>query len=80
VEDYHKKIEISMIQVNVMEVKETTMARSFYELNSGIVNVVELQYYIKLEDMVHVAINLERQIKIRNSSQPQFNPVSSFST
>jgi hypothetical protein len=57
-----------MIQVNVMEVKETTMARSFYELNSGIVNVVELQYYIKLEDMVHVAINLERQIKIRNSS------------
>jgi hypothetical protein len=69
-----------MIQVNVMEVKETTMARSFYELNSGIVNVVELQYYIKLEDMVHVAINLERQIKIRNSSQPQFNPVSSFST
>jgi hypothetical protein len=63
-----------------MEVKETTMARSFYELNSGIVNVVELQYYIKLEDMVHVAINLERQIKIRNSSQPQFNPVSSFST
>jgi hypothetical protein len=80
VEDYHKKIEISMIQVNVMEVKETTMARSFYELNSGIVNVVELQYYIKLEDMVHVAINLERHIKIRNSSQPQFNPVSSFST
>jgi hypothetical protein len=80
VEDYHKKIEISMIQVNVMEVKETTMARSFYELNSGIVNVVELQYYIKLEDMIHVAINLERQIKIRNSSQPQFNPVSSFST
>jgi hypothetical protein len=69
-----------MIQVNVMEVKETTMARSFYELNSGIVNAVELQYYIKLEDMVHVAINLERQIKIRNSSQPQFNPVSSFST
>lgn len=69
-----------MIQVNVMEVKETTMARSFYELNSGIVNVVELQYYIKLEDMIHVAINLERQIKIRNSSQPQFNPVSSFST
>jgi len=56
------------------------MARSFYELNSGIVNVVELQYYIKLEDMVHVAINLERHIKIRNSSQPQFNPVSSFST
>jgi len=69
-----------MIQINVMEVKETTMARSFYELNSGIVNVVELQYYIKLENMVHVAINLERQIKMRSSSQPQFNPVSSFST
>jgi len=69
-----------MIQINVMEVKETAMARSFYELNSGIVNVVELQYYIKLENMVHVAINLERQIKMRSSSQPQFNPVSSFST
>jgi hypothetical protein len=80
VEDYHKEIEILMIQINVMEVKETTMARSFYELNSGIVNVVELQYYIKLENMVHVAINLERQIKMRSSSQPQFNPVSSFST
>lgn len=79
-EDYHKEIEILMIQINVMEVKETTMARSFYELNSGIVNVVELQYYIKLENMVHVAINLERQIKMRSSSQPQFNPVSSFST
>jgi hypothetical protein len=33
-----------------------------------IANVVELQYYMELEDMVHMITKVDRQIKRRDSS------------
>ena len=59
-DDYHKEMEIAMIQVNVDVGREATMARFLNGLNWDIANVVELQHYVELEDIVHMAIKVER--------------------
>ena len=63
VDDYHKEMEIAMIRANVEEDREVTMARFLNGLNRDIANVVELQHYVELEDVVHMAIKVERQLK-----------------
>ena len=40
-----------MIQANVVEDREATMARFLNGLNRDIANVAELQHYVKLEDI-----------------------------
>ncbi|RVW13255.1 Transposon Ty3-G Gag-Pol polyprotein [Vitis vinifera] len=67
VDDYHKEMEIAMIQANVEEDREATMARFLNGLNRDIANMVELQHYVELEDMVHMAIKVERQLKRKGS-------------
>jgi hypothetical protein len=52
VEDYHKKMEIFIIRANVMEDKKVTMLRLLNGFNIKITNVVELQHYVELQDMV----------------------------
>jgi hypothetical protein len=52
-------MEIAMIRANVEEDRQATMARFLNGLNRDIVNVVELQHYMKLEDMVHMAMKVE---------------------
>jgi hypothetical protein len=54
--DYHKEMKITMIRDNVVDDREATMATFLKSLNREITNVVELQYYIELEDIVHMAI------------------------
>ena len=44
------------------------MARFLTGLNREIQNVVELQHYVELEDMVHMSINIEDQVKRRGIS------------
>jgi hypothetical protein len=60
VDDYYKEMDIAMIQANVEEDREATMARFLNGLNLDIANMVELQRYIEMEDMVHMAIKMER--------------------
>jgi hypothetical protein len=60
VDDYYKEMEIAMTRANVEEDREATMARI---LNGGVANVVELQLYVELEDVVHMAMKVERQLK-----------------
>ena len=52
-----------MIRANVVENREATMARFLNGLNRDIANVVELQHYVELEDMVHMATKVERQLR-----------------
>jgi hypothetical protein len=52
-----------MIRANVNEDEEVTMSRFFNGLNKDIVNVVELQSYVNLEELVHLAIKVEGQLK-----------------
>ncbi|GKV05941.1 hypothetical protein SLEP1_g17889 [Rubroshorea leprosula] len=63
IEDYHKEMEIAMVRANVEEDREATMARFLHGLNRDIANVVELQHYVELEDMVHMAMKVEQQLK-----------------
>ena len=78
VDDYYKEMEIALIRANVGEDKEATMTRFLNGLNRDIANVVELQYYVVLEDMVHMAIKVERQLKRKGTWSFQ-NPGSSTS-
>ena len=77
-DDYHKEMEIAMIRANVEEDREATMARFLNGLNRDIASVVELQHYVELEDMVHMAIKVERQLKRKGTRSFQ-NPGSSTS-
>jgi predicted GIY-YIG superfamily endonuclease len=60
-------MEIAMIRANVVEHREATMARFLNGLNRDIANVVELQHYVELKDMVHMAMKVERQLKRKNT-------------
>jgi hypothetical protein len=73
-------MKITMIRANVIEDREATMARFLNGLNRDIVNVVELQHFMELEDMVHMATKVERQIKRRGSTRFQTNSDSCSST
>ena len=48
-----------MIWANMEEDREATMVRFLNGLNRDIANVVELQYYVELEDMVHMAVKVK---------------------
>jgi hypothetical protein len=56
-------MEIAIIQINVEEDREATMARFLNGLNRDIANMAELQHYVELEDMVHLAIKVERHLE-----------------
>ncbi|GKU99868.1 hypothetical protein SLEP1_g12650 [Rubroshorea leprosula] len=68
VENYHKEMEITMVRANVEEDREATMARFLHGLNCDIANVVELQHYVELEDMVHMTMKIERQLKHKGAT------------
>jgi hypothetical protein len=61
-DEYFKEKEIAIIQANVIEDREASMARFLNGLNRDIANVVELQHCMELEDMIHMATKVERQI------------------
>ncbi|KAL4348401.1 hypothetical protein GQ457_17G008590 [Hibiscus cannabinus] len=61
VEDFFKEMEMAIMRANIAEDREATMARFLAGLNTEISNVVELQHYVELEDMVYMAIKVEKQ-------------------
>ena len=78
IDEYHKEMEIAMIRANVVEDREATMARFLNGMNQDIANVIELQHYVELEDMVHMATKVERQLR-KGHARPAFNSGSSSS-
>ncbi|KAF7832765.1 hypothetical protein G2W53_015098 [Senna tora] len=77
VEEYYKEMEIAMIRANVVKDREATMARFICGLNKEIANVVELQHYVETEDLVHMAMKVERQLKKGRRSSSKFETVGS---
>jgi hypothetical protein len=69
VEDYHKELEVAMIRADVEEDREATMAKFLSGLNRDIANVIELQHYVEIEDMVHMAMKVERQLKRKGTAR-----------
>jgi hypothetical protein len=77
--EYFKEMEIAMIRANMVEDIKATMARFLNGLNRDITNVVELQLYMELDDMVHMEMKVERQIKRRGNTRFQTNSALSSS-
>lgn len=79
VEDYHKQIEVSMIQAKVYKNPKATMVSFQGGLDKKIANTLELQHYIDLEGMVHMATKIEQKLKFKGPTRgavsftPQFN-------
>ncbi|KAL2505510.1 Retrotrans gag domain-containing protein [Abeliophyllum distichum] len=63
VDDYHKEMEMTMIRANVEENREATLAKFLNGLNKDIANIVKLHHYVDLEDIVHMAMKVEMQLK-----------------
>jgi hypothetical protein len=57
---YFKEMELVMIQVNVEEDRETTMARFMNDLKYDITYIVELYHYVEIEEMVHMVVKVEK--------------------
>jgi hypothetical protein len=68
VEEYQKELEVAMIRDNVNEDEEVTMSRFLNGLNRDITNVEELQSYVELEELMHLAIKVEGQLKRKGST------------
>ncbi|XP_057789811.1 uncharacterized protein LOC131006667, partial [Salvia miltiorrhiza] len=68
VDEYYKEMEVATIRANVVEEREATMARFLTGLHWDIRDKVELQHYVELEDMVHMAIKIENQLKRRGNN------------
>ena len=79
-EEYYKEMEVAMARANIEEDREATMTRFLAGLNREIQNLVELQHYVELEDMVHMAIKIENQVKRRGSSNTRSTPGPSSAT
>jgi len=64
-ENYHKEMKIVIIKVDMVEDRETNMARFLNDMNREITCFIELLHYVKLEDMVHMAIEWRCNLKGR---------------
>ena len=54
------------------------MARFLLGLNQEIHDKVEMQHYVELEDMMHMAIKVEQQLKRGNETRAGYNSSSTF--
>ncbi|XP_058005436.1 uncharacterized protein LOC131181399 [Hevea brasiliensis] len=61
VEDYVKEFEMLMLKCDVREPQEQTIVYFLGGLNYEIANTVELQPYVFLQDVIKLAIKVERQ-------------------
>ena len=69
VDEYYQEMEVAMIRENVEENLEATMVRFLAGLNRKIANIIKLQHYVELGDMVHMTVRVERQLKRRSGSR-----------
>jgi hypothetical protein len=72
-------MEIAMIRANVEEDREATKARFLLGLNIEIHDKVEMQNYVELEDMVHMAIKVKQQLKRGSGTRAGHNSSSTSS-
>jgi hypothetical protein len=61
VEEYVMEFDLLMIRYELTESQEHTIARFISRLRNDIVNIIKLQPYIFLEDMIKLAMRVERQ-------------------
>ncbi|KAK8670002.1 hypothetical protein V6N13_104768 [Hibiscus sabdariffa] len=67
-----------MICANIDEDREATMARFLAGLDPDIANIVELQHYTDIDDMVHMAMKIEKKLKRKGATRPYANNTSKW--
>ncbi|RDX83790.1 hypothetical protein CR513_35259, partial [Mucuna pruriens] len=55
VDDYFKKMEMTLMRAQIKESQETNMVQFLHEINREIQDVVELHRYSTLEELIHQA-------------------------
>jgi predicted Zn-dependent protease len=63
IDEYFKEMKLTIIRANVKEDRNAIMARFMNNFNHDIAHIVGLHHYMKLEEMVHVALKVEKQLK-----------------
>ena len=63
VEVYHKDMELCMARAFIEEDEEMTMALFLGGLNKDIADAIELYKYDSMEEMLNIAIKIEKQRK-----------------
>ncbi|CAI9787027.1 unnamed protein product [Fraxinus pennsylvanica] len=58
-----------MIRANIEEYGEATMAQFLNYLNREIANVVELQHYVEMDDLLHMSMKVEKQLKRKGTTR-----------
>ncbi|KAK1681336.1 hypothetical protein QYE76_042184 [Lolium multiflorum] len=62
VEEFYKKMELTMMRAKIQESENQTIARFFNGLNYPIKRIVEFQQYSNMVELVHQASKAERQL------------------
>ena len=62
-EEYYKEMEMALVKANIEEETKDIMAHFLKGLNPDIRDVVELQEYVELDDLLHKAVRVEQQLK-----------------
>lgn len=70
VDEYFKEMKVTIIRANISEDKVAMMVRFLNELNKEIDNIVELQHYMKIDDMIHMVVKIEKQFRRKGSAKP----------
>jgi len=52
-----------MIQVNVEEDREATMTKFMNGFNHDFTQIVELYHYVELKEIMHMTMNVKKQLK-----------------
>nr|XP_027076021.1 uncharacterized protein LOC113699863 [Coffea arabica] len=77
VEDYYKEMEITMLRADIVEDREATLARFLNGLRPEIAELVELQNYMDMPELIDKASKIERRLKRRgNPRNPNFSATS----
>jgi hypothetical protein len=58
-----------MIQANVEEDREAIMARFMNDLDHDTTHIMKLHYYVELEEIVYMAVKVEKQLKRKDTIQ-----------
>ena len=67
VEDYYKEMEITMLRADIVEDREATMARFLNGLKPEIAELVELQNYVDMPELIDKTSKIERRLKRRGN-------------
>ena len=69
VEGYYKEREMAQVRANIEEEIEDTMAHFMNGLNPDIRDVVELQKYVELDDLLQKAVRVEQLLKSKSTAK-----------